>query len=272
MQNSVTYSNIRIASLAVPPEAPGNYRKYILTNNGALCWHCCHGFEWEPIGIPLVYPKDRTQPTPSLGYFCSYNCAKTYLVQHASSIKMLKSIPLLAARLRNIRASKGLVATLIRAAPSRELLTGFGGPITIDDFRRGSLMADGTVLGGEEEMGVPRMATRALEIYDFRTYMETECVNINREPRLTENLVCRAGLNTVVAAAPARRKKGRPPKRARGGYTEVDDNVMERRRILEGLDTNNAKASDKRTMQCPGVTRKPRRTLKDSMGIQVNKM
>ena len=95
------------------------------------CWHCCHTFRpHPPIGIPHVY--DAKHLTYAVyGVFCSFACAKSYLIEHSRfdgghHILLLKSMAL------NVY---GLNADAVIEAPPRIDLVMFGGTKSIEAFR-----------------------------------------------------------------------------------------------------------------------------------------
>jgi|694.fasta_scaffold00501_69 hypothetical protein len=97
------------------------------------CWWCCHSFESEPLGFPYKYDdlKDQFFTT---GHFCSFDCVKAYNLDRDSATKAINAMWILLMK-------KRLTGSLapIRTAPKRHTLKQFGGPLTIEDFRSGSL-------------------------------------------------------------------------------------------------------------------------------------
>lgn len=92
-----------------------------------LCWHCCHGFTTVPASIPMHQTGGQWSMK---GVFCSWECAKRYVVDlrlynHAAVLFQLKAV-----------AADFGVTERIEAAPPRTMLRAFGGTLSIDDFRQ----------------------------------------------------------------------------------------------------------------------------------------
>jgi hypothetical protein len=113
------------------------------------CWWCCHRFGTSPVGIP-VSVKEETQggrrqggPTNGgptivyrvLGCFCGYACALAWAIQ---SREYHRCIPLLKQMRRETcnREESAADLGLLAPAPAREMLSMFGGPFDIEQFRR----------------------------------------------------------------------------------------------------------------------------------------
>lgn len=95
------------------------------------CWWCCHSFEGLAIHAPYRY-DDRRQHFDTLGNFCSWECAKAYLMEQGGPRAGERQMYL---ALMRQHAMKKYVPT--KAAPHRLLLREFGGPLTIEQFRSG---------------------------------------------------------------------------------------------------------------------------------------
>ena len=94
------------------------------------CWWCKHTFTASPVGLPIRYQKSTNTYTLH-GMFCSYNCACAYAV---ASNRVETSRPLLFRLL--MKQHKTIDKSIIEPAPHYTALTSFGGPLTIDEFRR----------------------------------------------------------------------------------------------------------------------------------------
>lgn len=100
-----------------------------------LCWYCCHGFDTKPIPLPVDYDEKRDL-FRVMGNFCSWNCVKAYnrdrLVNHARRGSAENTLTLFYKR------CNGKIQSFA-AAPPRFLLSAFGGPMSIQDFREKGL-------------------------------------------------------------------------------------------------------------------------------------
>ena len=95
--------------------------------NTSHCWWCTYPFDTLPVCAPVNYDT-RKDVFHVHGVFCSFECAKTYLVDRKSSYVDTSLVTLLNKRLTG-------KLTRIRCAPSRLSLQRFGGHMTIDEFR-----------------------------------------------------------------------------------------------------------------------------------------
>ena len=102
------------------------------------CWHCCHPFDGNRIGIPQKYDADRGAWHVK-GSFCSFSCARAHLVYggSVSSEESQRQSSLLNNMAQNLY---GINPQEIVEAPSRFALSLFQGGtgMTIDEFRASS--------------------------------------------------------------------------------------------------------------------------------------
>lgn len=96
------------------------------------CWWCCHPFKGPAIHAPYRY-DDRRQHFDTLGNFCSWECAKAYLIDQGDSRSGERQMYLALMKRHAVKKY-----TPIRSAPKRILLDVFGGPLSIEEFRSGS--------------------------------------------------------------------------------------------------------------------------------------
>jgi hypothetical protein len=92
------------------------------------CWWCCHTFDHIPIGLPDNF---REEMYHTYGYFCSFNCAKAYNLEHYDNKTEEKNCLLLSL---NKRLTND--ASFIKPANPRQSLKMFGGHQTIEIFRK----------------------------------------------------------------------------------------------------------------------------------------
>lgn len=97
------------------------------------CWHCVHPFESTPVPIPVTYDK-RTETFKVIGCFCSFNCAKTYIATRLDGPSRFKSNSLLIYMYRKVLNRHAYHK--INKAPPVTALDIFGGPLSIQEFRR----------------------------------------------------------------------------------------------------------------------------------------
>lgn len=118
------------------------------SNEGICCWWCCHEFDNPPVYLPHSLLDDVFHVT---GFFCSFNCALSYNISKKDTAYQQRAtlLWLMYNKVSNIFDSKH-DSTVMIPAPPRELLQKFGGWMTIDCFRRHSL-----VLGRDTRILIP---------------------------------------------------------------------------------------------------------------------
>lgn len=112
-----------------------------MNNNGntwpkhtsTACFWDCHKFSTVPIGIPDRIFRNRVY---LWGCFCSYNCAASYIFFERVS-NMWEKYALLNYLYAKINNTKSVRITL---SPPRHSLQMFGGVMSIDTFRKASLV------------------------------------------------------------------------------------------------------------------------------------
>lgn len=96
------------------------------------CWHCVHPFDSKPVPVPLSYDQ-RKQTFKVFGCFCSFNCAKAYILGRMSGPSVHTCCSLLTFLHRKVMQIK--THRPIKKAPPVTALNVFGGPLTIQEFR-----------------------------------------------------------------------------------------------------------------------------------------
>ena len=104
--------------------------KYEKSNKTAeVCWNCCHKFDSIIYGIPLKYINGVFY---TYGDFCSLECCSRYSIEKFQNYFEVFSL----INLYN-NVIKGKKDKNISIAPNRLLLNIFGGPLTIEEYRKG---------------------------------------------------------------------------------------------------------------------------------------
>ena len=99
----------------------------------SLCWWCAHKFDTIPIGLPTKYTNKKFY---MYGCFCSLNCAHSYnldlkdykIWERYALLNYMKKIIFKNEKVKNITSS-----------PPKELLSTFGGSLSIDEYRNSSI-------------------------------------------------------------------------------------------------------------------------------------
>ena len=94
------------------------------------CWWCCHGFEGTPLRLPHKHDSLRNR-FETMGCFCSWGCMKMYNMTYNRTRCGIISCNMVLM----YKQMYGKVAP-IKCAPSRYALKEFGGPLSIEEFRR----------------------------------------------------------------------------------------------------------------------------------------
>jgi hypothetical protein len=116
------------------------------------CWWCSHTFDTLPIGLPEKYHEESVDLTTNeankifktIGYFCSFECALAYnlsLHDHKiwDRISLLYHLRSLIFKSIYTEYGTNLLNDII-AAPNRNLLKIYGGPLTIEEFRKNATL------------------------------------------------------------------------------------------------------------------------------------
>ena len=140
-------SNIRLVA-AVESGVKGVAFEHKATwpsSEGAACWHCCHPFDWPPVGMPVRHNTLRDNLVLR-GNFCSLNCCKTHMRTEGrprrDSEFLLEMLALRTIRYLRLGGEPIPRHMVIRAAPPRTALKMFGGFMTIDEFRANILTVE----------------------------------------------------------------------------------------------------------------------------------
>ena len=96
------------------------------------CWWCCNGFDTPSFSIPSEYNERRDRYT-LFGIFCSPACGKAYMIKERGGDMGLR-----AHWFSRLLSRHYKIKGVVHAAPPRQALRMFGGPMSIEEFRSGS--------------------------------------------------------------------------------------------------------------------------------------
>lgn len=96
---------------------------------GTHCWWCAHPMHGSPLHLPYKY-DDRRDLFTTTGEFCSWECMKAFALDMNTSRS--GEIQSFIAVMRRKTFGKYMV---LKAAPKRQALKIFGGPLSIEEFR-----------------------------------------------------------------------------------------------------------------------------------------
>jgi hypothetical protein len=94
------------------------------------CWWCCHPWEGAEVHAPFKYDALRKKFTTK-GRFCSFECAKAWIIDRAGP--RYGEMLMIMALFRKHAFGKSVPCF---PAPKRESLQIFGGPLSIEEFRK----------------------------------------------------------------------------------------------------------------------------------------
>ena len=114
------------------------------------CFYCTEKFETVPIGIPVKYFRGKFHCRDN---FCSFNCAAAYIFRGGDIQYQFKKweyyslLCLMAWKIQkeicdSLGQDKKNISMKVKLAEDRNLLKKYGGPLTIDQFRRNYYILD----------------------------------------------------------------------------------------------------------------------------------
>ena len=113
-----------------------NGKTMVPEKTNVACWWCTHNFEGQPIFLPDSYTDNHYHV---FGCFCSFECAAAYNID-TDDYKVWDRYSLLKKLHNTVYKNK-----ILSIAPPRESLKKFGGPLSIEEFRKTSSKADKNV-------------------------------------------------------------------------------------------------------------------------------
>jgi len=99
------------------------------------CWWCCHPWEGREVHAPYKYDSLRKQFSTK-GRFCSFECAKAWIIDW-SGPRYGEMLSFMALYRKHVFGK----SVSCYPAPKRECLKMFGGPLTIEEFRKSASRA-----------------------------------------------------------------------------------------------------------------------------------
>ena len=95
------------------------------------CWWCKNCFDTPSVGIPELYFENKFY---CHGNFCSFNCALAYNINSGDNVWKKTSL------LNLLYYKTYSINTNIKSAPDWKILKEFGGHLSIEEFRRDSIV------------------------------------------------------------------------------------------------------------------------------------
>lgn len=120
-------SNIQYCNIIETSVDKERSRNTKTKNNNCLCWWCFHKYDSKTIKMPVSKNSDNSKYN-CIGNFCSPECVCAYIIDSGDRFgDSWTQFELLHEMIQ--------VNETIQPAPQRELLTEFGGELTIEQFR-----------------------------------------------------------------------------------------------------------------------------------------
>ena len=128
IENEIVNLKLELHKLTKNNKIEVNKSKF---DKNTKCWWCKNSFNSPPVGIPEIYFNNKFHCT---GHFCSYNCALAYNINNGDNVWKRTS-------LLNLLYYKTYQKSIkIKAAPDWKTLKEFGGNLTIEEFRKNSIV------------------------------------------------------------------------------------------------------------------------------------
>lgn len=136
------------------------------------CWWCTYQFDWLPTFLPEKYSDGKFYVT---GCFCSFNCKAAYnLNLNDSKVWERYSLIKQLYYMINKDKIKSISDIEINIAGPKELLEKFGGPMTINEYRKNS-----KILGREYHKLLPPFLPMSMGFKEYTNSKLSKSVNIN---------------------------------------------------------------------------------------------
>ena len=151
------------------------------------CWWCCHPFECSPLSMPYKHDERRNKFHTS-GNFCSWSCMKTYAIDKYGCNRG----GLICGNMVMMRRKLFDKIGTIQKAPHRQKLDVFGGPMTIEEFRKNHVIDEEQPKEIETEpvpnIVIPVIFNNQKKLKDIKSSTgKNETLRLKREKPLKRN-------------------------------------------------------------------------------------
>lgn len=154
---------------------------YVMKYTNIPCWWCTYNFDWLPVGIPEKYHNDTFYVW---GCFCSFNCKAAYNL-NINDNRVWERYTLMK-QLYYIINKDNIVSIAeieINPAGPKELLEKYGGPMSIDVYRKNS-----KILGKEYHKLIPPFTPINMAFQETNVPNKTNSKTMNIHNLLNPNL------------------------------------------------------------------------------------
>lgn len=156
-------------------DEPDTAKQILTSKTNVACWYCCHQFDTYPICAPVNFNYTKNV-FKVVGCFCSFNCSKAYI----SSEFKGKYIHLNSFLLKRLKKQY----EKITQSPPKTVLKMFGGPLTIEEYRKTFTTIDSVNINVFPMIFVPTQIEHRKVTELVRENMD----NIKREKAKTSNI------------------------------------------------------------------------------------
>jgi len=114
------------------------------SNFHSVCHWCCHTFTTKPVGVPMQYHRGKFWIR---GHYCGYGCAVASILYDRSkwNYQPNESYALLHLLYRKTHGNSTPISFFLKPALAKETLQLFGGPLTIEEFRKATHEQDSLI-------------------------------------------------------------------------------------------------------------------------------
>lgn len=159
--------------------------EYIPKKTNICCWWCTYNFDWLPVGIPEKYHNGIFYV---FGCFCSFNCKAAFnLGINDNRVWERYALMKQLYYMINKNSITSISDIEINPAGPKELLEKYGGPMTIDEYRKNS-----KILGREYHKLMPPFLPINIgfeETTNSKTNSKTMNINNLLNPNSKDNIV-----------------------------------------------------------------------------------
>lgn len=107
----------------------GDFSNFLNTSTDICCWWCTYTFTGPVCHMPVKY-DDKNDTFHVKGNFCSFECVSAY----SFKLEKISNQYITRYYYKRLLGLKQIIT--IRSAPPKEILEKFGGPISIEEYRK----------------------------------------------------------------------------------------------------------------------------------------
>lgn len=121
------------------------------------CMNCTYQIEGQQYSIPMMF-NENTKQLSNFGYFCSLQCASRYNYEKNNKSERFGEIN----SYINMIAHTNDIKEVIRPAPSKDVLTRYGGTLSIEDYRQKHITGERTYMLNIQPMSMVKTSVEVI--------------------------------------------------------------------------------------------------------------